>query len=213
MLKKNLFFDLDGTIINSEKGILNSVKYMADVLNINLPPYDKLKKFIGPPPHKSFKEIFGAKDDEVELYLEKYREYYLKKGMLECCLYDGIIPMLDALRDKFNLFITTSKPVPFAEKILKELGADFYFIKIAGPEKDSATHTKKDVIDEVINEYKLKKEECVLIGDTLYDGEGAKECKIDFIGVTYGFGDFDELKEYSPIAILKSPYDIISFFL
>ena len=212
MLKKNLFFDLDGTIINSEKGILNSVRYMADALSIELPPYEKLKKFIGPPPHRSFKEIFGARDDELELYITKYREYYLKKGMLECTLYEGIIPMLEALKDKYSLYITTSKPAPFARKILKELGADFYFKKIAGPEKDSATHTKKDVLNDVINEFKLKKEDCVLIGDTLYDGQGAMECGIDFIGVTYGFGDYDELIKYSPLTILETPCDILSYF-
>lgn len=212
MLKKNIFYDLDGTLVNSEEGIFNSVKYVISSFNLPNIPENQLRRFIGPPLHYSFKKYFDFDDVYTDKCVAKYREYYKKKGIFECKLYDGIEDMLTALTDNFNLFVTTSKPIHYANQVIDKFGVRKYFKEIFGTPFDSLAYTKSDVINSAISTYNLDKKDCVLIGDTSFDGEGAKLSEIDFIGVTYGFGTVEELNEYNPSILLKTPYDIIKHF-
>lgn len=213
MQKKNLFFDLDGTIVNSQKGIFNSVEYSIEKMNFPKIDQDTLRKFIGPPLHYSYKKYFDIDDKTTDESVRKYREYYKAKGIFECELYPGMIDMLYALSKEYDLYVTTSKPLPLARKVLKKLNADTYFKEIAGPPFDGRTVKKMHVVMGVIEKYNLNKEECVLIGDTRFDGEGALLSGIDFIGVTYGFGTPDELNEFNPIALLNSTHEITEYFI
>lgn len=213
MQKKNLFFDLDGTLVNSQEGIFNSIKYAAEKMNFSMPDINTLRKFIGPPPHYSFKKYFSIDDNTTEESIKKYREYYKSKGIFECELYPGMINMLKLLSEKYDLYVTTSKPLPLATEVLKKLNIDIYFKEIAGPPFDGLTVTKMHVVMGIIEKYNLNKNECVLIGDTRFDGEGAQLSDIDFIGVTYGFGTIEELNEFKPIALLKDTQEITKYFI
>ena len=213
MQKKNLFFDLDGTLVNSQEGIFNSIKYAVEKMNLSMPDINILKKFIGPPPHYAFKKYFSIDDNTTEESIKKYREYYKSKGIFECELYPGMINMLKLLSEKYDLYVTTSKPLPLATEVLKKLNIDIYFKEIAGPPFDGLTVTKMHVVMGIIEKYNLNKNECVLIGDTRFDGEGAQLSDIDFIGVTYGFGTIEELNEFKPIALLKDTQEITKYFI
>ena len=213
MQKKNLFFDLDGTLVNSQEGIFNSIKYAVEKMNLLMPDINILKKFIGPPPHYAFKKYFSIDDNTTEESIKKYREYYKSKGIFECELYPGMINMLKLLSEKYDLYVTTSKPLPLATEVLKKLNIDIYFKEIAGPPFDGLTVTKMHVVMGIIEKYNLNKNECVLIGDTRFDGEGAQLSDIDFIGVTYGFGTIEELNKFKPIALLKDTQEITKYFI
>ena len=121
--------------------------------------------------------------------------------------------MLKLLSEKYDLYVTTSKPLPLATEVLKKLNIDIYFKEIAGPPFDGLTVTKMHVVMGIIEKYNLNKNECVLIGDTRFDGEGAQLSDIDFIGVTYGFGTIEELNEFKPIALLKDTQEITKYFI
>ena len=212
MQKKNIFFDLDGTIVNSQKGIFNSVEYSIEKMNFPKLDKDTLRKFIGPPLHYSYKKYFDIDDETTDESVKKYREYYKAKGIFECELYPGMIKMLEILSKEYDLYVTTSKPLPLATKVLQKLNADIYFKEISGPPFDGLTVTKAHVVTGVIKKYNLKKEECVLIGDTRFDGEGAFLSGIDFIGVSYGFGTLEELNEFPSVKVLNSTDEITDYF-
>ena len=73
-------FDLDGTLTNSKRGIINSIKYASCSLGFNLPNDEVLSGFLGPPLRDSFKEFCAMTSDEAEVAVAKYREYFAKKG-------------------------------------------------------------------------------------------------------------------------------------
>lgn len=212
MTKENLFFDLDGTIINSGAGVKNSVKYAISNLNLKNLSEEILDTFIGPPLHKSFMKHFEADLETANLYVSKYREYYSVKGILECELYPGIPEMLQSLSKMYNLFITTSKPTHYSLKILDTLKISKYFKDISGSPENGPDSSKCDVVNHIINKYNLDKSKCILIGDTKYDGEGANISGIDFLGITYGFGSKEELQRYNPLKILNSADEIRRYF-
>lgn len=213
MTKENLFFDLDGTIINSMEGIFNSIKYVIDAFDLKKLSDEELITFIGPPLHNSFMNKFGVDFNTADKFTAKYREYYSIKGLFEFSLYDNIKEMLNILAPKYNLYITTSKPTHYAKIILEKEDILRYFKIVSGSEKDKPDNSKSQVVNAVIKEYNLDPKTCLLIGDTKFDGEGANEAGIDFIGVSYGFGTKDELAKYNPIKIFDKPIDIANYFM
>ena len=71
---ENIFFDLDGTIIDSREGIVNSIIYSLKNFNIEVKNREELEKFIGPPLNESFKEFYNFNEKQTELAIKLFRE-------------------------------------------------------------------------------------------------------------------------------------------
>ncbi len=210
---KNIFFDLDGTVINSMEGIFNSIKYVIKSHNLKELDEKTLRTFIGPPLHSSFEATFNVDLKTADMYVAKYREYYSEKGIFEFCLYDGMKEMLKALSEKYDLYITTSKPTIYAKMILEKEDVLKYFKFVSGSEADKPDNSKSQVVNYVTKKFGLSKKDCVLIGDTKFDGEGAEQIGIDFFGVSYGFGSLEELLKFNPVKIFDSTEEITEYFV
>ncbi len=208
-----VFFDLDGTIINSERGVLNSVEYALKKYGAEIPPRDKLKSFLGPPLENEFAALLDISRKQAAVLVKYYREYYPQKGIFEIELYEGIVPLLQKIKKSGRkTVIATSKPEEFAIKILKHLKIDNLFDIIAGATFDNSRSEKPDVI-----KYALKQagvtdiKTVVMVGDRKYDCIGAKEFKMDSIGVLYGFGSEQELQTAGATYLAKTVEDIYKF--
>lgn len=71
-----ILFDLDGTLTNSEEGIIKCVRYALDKLGREIPGEEDLLKFIGPPLVDSFRDIMGMTKEEAAHATAVYRERY-----------------------------------------------------------------------------------------------------------------------------------------
>ena len=194
---KYLLLDLDGTITDSEIGITRCVEYALNHFGIQVDDLRELSPFIGPPLLDSFKDFYNFTDEQAAIAVEKYRERYEKKGILENKLYPGIGEFLAEARLKDKIVIlATSKPEIFAKRILDYFELSNYFSFVAGSGLDGSLHTKTDVIDYILQSNKIiDLSSVVMIGDRKHDIIGAKNVGIDSIGVLYGFGDYKELSE------------------
>ncbi len=210
----NLIFDLDGTLTDSAKGITRSVQYALNKYGINASE-EELKPFIGPPLHLSFIKEYGFSEKEAFKAVEHYRDYYRETGIFENQLYPSVAKMLEAFNNNgAKLFIATSKPTVFAEKILKHFAIDNYFNIIAGSNLDGTRVEKKEVIGYVLNNtVNADKGETVMIGDREHDIRGAQTWKLDSIAVTYGYGSLDELIAAKPTYIVNSPEELTELLL
>ena len=114
---KRLFFDLDGTITNSQEGIINSFKYALNYYGIEIKDDSEMKKVLGPPLHYSFENFFNIKKENIEEVVKKYREYYNSKGLYENSVYEGMEEVIKTLKgNNKKLVIATSKPTYFTKK-------------------------------------------------------------------------------------------------
>lgn len=197
MDKQYILFDLDGTLTDPMEGITKSVRYALRQFGIEVSDRKKLTTFIGPPLKEKFKEEYQFNDEECELAVKYFREYFVPKGMFLNKPYDGIKELLEHLTDAGKvLFVATSKPVDFAEKILEEFELDQYFDFVAGATLDEGRTAKEDVIAYLVDECQLiDLDELILVGDTKYDILGAKSFGIRSVGVTYGYGKREELED------------------
>ena len=194
MAKYNtVFFDLDGTVIDSGEGVSNSVLYALKKFGIN-ETKEKALKFIGPPLAHSFKEFYGFDDEKATLGIKIYREYYRERGIFECYVYEGIESLLKGLKaNGYKVVLCTSKPEEYAHKILNHFDIMKYFDFACGATMDEKTRaTKDEVMKYAFETSGAKKESTIMVGDRMFDINSANKFGIDSIGVTFGYGSRED---------------------
>lgn len=210
---KNILFDLDGTLTDPADGITNSVAYALRHYGIEAADRSALCAFIGPPLAYSFNKYYGFDQKQCLEAIGIYREYFSVKGKFENSVYDGIIPTLQALRNRgFRLFIATSKPQKFALEIAEHFGFEKYFEAIRGIPMNGENISKGQVIGGVLREFSLDVAKTLMVGDRSYDVLGAKENGLSCIGVLYGYGSKSELKDAGADYIIENVNKLTKFF-
>lgn len=206
-----ILFDLDGTIINSSKGVTNSVQYALNKVGIAENNISNLTRFIGPPLEHSFTEFYSLKEEKIQEAITHFRDNYSTKGIMENELYDGIVNVLKTLKENgASIGIATGKPTVYAKKIVKELELDKYIDALVGSNLDGSQHDKGEVMQLALQDMNAESDANVLmIGDRLFDIIGAKNCKVDSIAVLYGFGSQKELENENPTYIVDKPVEIL----
>lgn len=197
---QNILFDLDGTLTDPAEGICKSVQFALHRMGIEEADLGRLTPFIGPPLIDSFMEFYGMSEEEAKEAVAAYRERFSTLGIFENKVYKGIPELLQALKQKGrHLAIASSKPTVFVERILTHFHLREYFDVVVGSELDGTRTKKAEVIEETLGQLRQSKdaslENTVMIGDRSFDVEGGKEFSLDVIGVAYGYGGRQELKE------------------
>lgn len=217
-MKKYLLFDLDGTLTDPKVGITTCVQYALQSFGIEEPDLDKLECFIGPPLKESFMEFYGFSEEQAKEAVEKYRERFRDTGIYENELYDGIPQMLRTLQSKgMYLAVASSKPEEYVRRILEHIKIDKYFCVVVGSEMDGTRSAKADVIKEALTRLSegesIQADQVYMIGDRRHDIEGARENGIESVGVAYGYGSMEELKEAKSDYIVRSVEELQKFLL
>lgn len=210
-MEQYLFFDLDGTLCDSAEGILNAVTYAQDKLGLPRQARSEMMHYIGPPLARTFSADYGLDEADAEWAVAAYREYYVSRGIFECTLYDGIVEMLDALRDRgYVLVLATCKPTPSARRVLEHFGIADRFRMISGPEFDGTRSEKHEVIAYAVECLGLTDPGRILmIGDRRDDVLGAAQNGIACAGVLWGFGSRAELTEAGAKRLFASPSELV----
>jgi phosphoglycolate phosphatase len=200
MRYKAVLFDLDGTLVDTKPGIINSVKATFRRLNIAPPPEETLNHFMGPPVFRSFTDVCGLSEALAGEAVRIYRSEIVESGeVFNCSLYEGMTGLLAELKSKgIKLGVATSKPEHLAVMLLGHLGAARFFEAICGAPVASRIDSKADSIRHALALIPgAEKGSAVLVGDRCFDALGAQETGIDSIGVLYGYGNRQEI-ESSP---------------
>lgn len=210
---KYILFDLDGTLIDSGKGIIKAVKYALKKYGIDETNETLLRTFVGPPLNQQFAECYGFSAEKSMEAVKFFREYYETKGILENEMYAGIDKVLQKLKEQGKfLMVATSKPEKFAHNILAQHDLEKYFDFIGGSLTDGSRVTKIQVLDYVLKTNRIKNlQEVLMIGDTKFDMLGAKHFNLASLAVTYGYGTEEELLAAEPDFTADVPDEILLF--
>ena len=202
---KYILFDLDGTLTDPKEGITKSFQYALKHFGID-EDLANLEKFIGPPLHDSFRNDYNFDSEKVEKAVTKFREYFAEKGIFENKIFPNVKDTLEYLYESDKvLLLATSKPTVFAKKVLKHFDIDKYFKYVGGSNLDGTRSEKNEVIDHVLKTCNISSmDEVIMIGDRKYDILGAQKIGVDSIGVLYGYGSLEELKEANPNYIIEN---------
>lgn len=211
-----LLFDLDGTLTASGEGITKSVQYALRKLGREADDLKALEVFVGPPLLEQFMRYCGMSEEEAVQGVHYYRERYNVTGLFENHPYEGVEEMLEALREKgYTLGVASSKPDGMVKKILEHFGLEKYFCEIVGSDPNKMKMSKADVIEIILERlgYRDRRAEAVMIGDRNQDVYGAQQAGISCIGVTYGYGSYEELLQAGADKIVKSVKELEEYLL
>lgn len=212
---KNVIFDLDGTLLDTREGIIESVKHTASELGYKELPYWTLLKFVGPPIQQSLMTFYGCDLETAQKGANLFRDYYKTEALLKAKPYDGIYELCERLKSNgFKMSVATYKREDYALTLLKHFEFDKYCYPMHGADNNNVLK-KEDIVRMCQEEMDARAEECVLIGDTNHDARGAVQAGTPFIAVTYGFGfkDAEDVGNYPYIGVARSPLEIADILL
>ena len=173
-------------------------------------PESVLRSFIGPPLQDTFTAL-GLDEAAVVQAVALYRERFSERGLYENEVYEGVVQALVALRAAgHRLAVATSKPTPFAERIVAHFELRQYLDLVAGATLDGARRHKADVIGFALAELAVPASEAVMVGDRAQDIDGARAHGMRSVGVRWGYAEVGELETAGASAIVASPGDLVN---
>ncbi|HEX7112372.1 MAG TPA: HAD hydrolase-like protein [Mizugakiibacter sp.] len=199
-------FDLDGTLIDSEHGILACVGHALQQLDVPVPAREQLRGWIGPPLRHSFAPLLDHDPQRVEAAVEHYHQRFHAQGWREHTVYPGIEPLIAHLRAAgHRLAVVTGKPHRHAAPILASLPFGDAFERLYGPDPGSAHSEKATMIAAALADFGAAPRDAAMIGDRHFDIEGARANGVTGIGVLWGFGSREELEQAGADALAHDP--------
>lgn len=214
---KYVLFDLDGTLMDTSRGIIEAIAYTMKKYGKDVPDESELRTLIGPPMQKSFQKLYDLDDVNAMEMANVFRDVYKTDEFLfQSVPYEGIYDLFGALKKNgIKTGIATYKREDYAKHLLIEKGFDKYTLWMFGSDFEGKL-TKADIIRNCLNSMGCDNfSEAVYIGDGDSDGKNANEVGMDFIAVTYGFGfkSEDDTVQYKPVAVVNNCNEIKELLL
>lgn len=202
-----VLLDLDGTLVDSEPGILSSCRAALAALGHDPEPSLDLSGIIGPPVEDVMALLLAPYGDtRVDEAVAAYRADYGRRGLFDSRPYPGVGEALAALRAAgARLVLATSKRREFAERILAHIGLDGLFAAVHGSEPGGALDHKPELIAHILARHGLAADCCVMVGDRRYDIAGAHANGMRALGVLWGYGGREELESAGADDLVAEP--------
>lgn len=221
---KLLIFDLDGTLADTGQDITNALNYALSPFGIREFSVEETKAMVGSGISKLLESLVpadavipesytlenGKTDSPADVLITRFLEHYDNHLIENTSAYPLVKETLAKLGD-YKKTILSNKREVYSKMVLEGIGIIQYFDLVLG--SDSVRENKPSPVPvlDIMETYKVSREETLLIGDSNYDIEAGKAAGIKVVAVTYGFrgveflGDadfiidtFDELLEIIP---------------
>ena len=206
-MKRIVFFDLDGTLTDAGPGIKACINYALNKMNFKKLGMDS-DWVVGPSLWGTFKKL-GIPEENLNEAVNLYRERYNVKGYLENSVYLGIPGQLAMLLEMgYVLSLATSKPTVSASAILEYFDLTRYFSYEFGSNLDGSLSDKSILLKHALAVTGFEPNNALMIGDRQYDIIGAKSNLIKSVGVSYGYGSTNELREAGADLLVEKPAEL-----
>ncbi len=207
-----VLLDLDGTLIDSQPGILASCLAALRALGHEPDQALDIKRFIGPPLEDIMRVLLQPYgDDRVDEAVAAYRQHYGESGFLGSNPYPGIGQSLEEMREAgLRIYLATSKRETFASRILHHLGFATYFDGIHGSVPGGGRDRKPELLAYILSQHNLFPSHSLTVGDRRHDISGAHAVGMRGVGVLWGYGSRDELETAGADRLVESTADLAS---
>lgn len=200
-----IMFDMDGTLINSGNMIAKTINHVRENLNLEHMEKDYILTNVNDPLVNTslfFYDTPSFSQEQRILFEEFYKENCLK----ELEIYDGIVNLLNELKNDFTLSVATNANSDFAKKMLKYLDLYSYFDSILGFNDVNQAKPHPEMINKILNLHDIKKEKAQVIGDSHKDIQAASNAGVDSVLVNWGFTNHEK-DAVSSVRDLKKEID------
>ncbi|UZR99729.1 HAD family hydrolase [Chondrinema litorale] len=205
MAYKTLIFDFDGTLADTQQSIIQTMRFVGEHLNIKNIDEALIKSLIGLPLKSTFEKAFSLDEKAIQEATIIYRKHYNEIAIDAISLFEGVKETLAFFHGKgINLAVASSKGREALIKILQKQNVYELFTFIGGEEDAKNKKPAPDIVNLIMDKFNYNPEECLVIGDTVFDIEMGQRAFVDTCGITYGNNTEDELKKQKPNYIINS---------
>jgi phosphoglycolate phosphatase len=211
-------FDLDGTLVDTPRGIVAAFTAAFESMGVRVPDPAAIRATIGRPLDTAFSTLLGIPPDDdrgalgVRRYQEMFREIVLPGAA--SLVFPGVADGLAALAGQgLRLAVATSKFRPNAEALLAAAGLRDHFAVVAGADQVTRPKPHPEMGWLVLGALGVPAEQAVMVGDTTHDllmAAGAGMCSV---AVTYGVHSLAELRTANPTWIADTFDDVLRCLL
>ena len=193
---KTIFFDVDGTLCDPGKSMIECARYALSKFDIHETDDENLRRLIGPPLEHAFRDYYGFDEAQSEQAVTHFRDMMQREGVQLYEAYPGISELLNELKQSGRqLAVVTSKIDHIAKETLAKTGLIDYFEFISA-QQPNVVVDKEEILSKALSELDITDmSTVVMIGDRRHDVESAKAHSVDSVGVLWGYGNQEELED------------------
>ncbi|MDF2867258.1 MAG: family hydrolase [Gammaproteobacteria bacterium] len=203
-----LIFDWDGTLVDSSSAIIECVQKTAAELSLPIPSYQRVKEMIGLGLTQGYQLLFPEAADKFELFKQHYQYRSLLAISYKEILFPGVRELLTDLKQQgYILAVATGKSRMSLNAALHELQLDHLFAATRTVDEAFSKPHPQMVMD-ILQELLIAPQQALLIGDTEYDMQLAKNSGIDVVAVGCGVDEVERLLAYQPLVCLNETKEL-----
>ena len=198
-----LVFDWDGTLMDSQARIVACIQAAARDVGVRVPPPDEARQIIGLGLREAMDRLFPSTGDAlVGEVVERYRHHFLGADPTPSVLFPGVVETLEALSGAgYLLGIATGKSRRGLDLVLEETGLRRYFdVSRCADETFSKPHPQ--MLEEVMAAVGAGPADSLMIGDTEFDMQMARNARVPAVAVSYGVHEPERLLAEGALACL-----------
>ena len=207
---KAVIFDLDGTLTDTLDDLSDAINYVLTEHDYPIRTKDEVRSFVGNGLYMLMRRALPSycSDETAIDCTNDLSTYYKLHSLDKTKPYDGIIELLKQLNaDGIHCAVATNKKESAAIEICKRFFGDL-LISVKG---DNGTRPLKPncaVIDELLTEMNVKKQEVLYVGDSETDAQTARNSALQAIGVLWGFRSKEQLVDAGMTLFAEKSNDI-----
>lgn len=214
MTYNTILFDVDGTLCDPGKSMIESAKYALSKFDIYETDNEKLRRLIGPPLEHAFRDVYGFDEAQATQAVAHFRDKMQREGIQLYEAYPGIVELLSELQSSGKrLAVVTSKIDHIAIDALIKTDIIHYFEVISAQQPDVVVD-KQVILQKALDDLGITdSSNVVMVGDRRHDVEAASAHGIDSIGVLWGYGDQAELENEGATHIVSDTEQLSQLLL
>ncbi|MET0049486.1 MAG: HAD-IA family hydrolase [Candidatus Thiodiazotropha sp.] len=200
-----LVFDWDGTIMDSEARIVACVEAAIKDLDLPVPSREAISNIIGLGLREAVHQLFPTGDDQLHLEIAaRYRVHFFSAEVAPSELFQGARQTLQTLNDLgYLLAVATGKGRQGLDHALQSTGlGPLFLVTRCADETFSKPHP--EMLHQILDYTGMEPKEALMIGDTEYDLEMARNAGMPSLGVTYGVHTEDRLQKHQPLGCVDA---------
>ena len=196
---KTVIFDLDGTILDTLEDLKNAVNHALNFYNLPEKDLDFVRKAIGNGTTVLIQRCTpcSLSDENRKQVFDVFKAYYLEHYCDYTKPYPEIKNMLESLKRKVTLAVVSNKDHDLTKKIIAKEFPNCFDV-IQGSYLDHPKKPHPYLINKILEENDINKEDCLYIGDTNVDKESATNAGLPYLLVNYGYRTKEELEKMCP---------------